>query len=154
MIQTLEPIVRDHPFFYGMDDDDIELIAGCAKNARFDEGRILFQQADAADQFYLIRKGLVALQCMVPHRGLVTVQTVGPDEVLGWSWLFPPHRWRFDARAQQQTLALVFDGKCLRRKCDEDHSLGYEMYKRFTQIVVGRLEATRLQLLDLYGKRA
>jgi CRP-like cAMP-binding protein len=82
------------------------------------------------------------------------VQTVGEGEILGWSWLFAPYRWHFDARAQQPTRALAFDGKCLRGKCDEDHDLGYAIYTRFMRIATDRLQATLLQLLDLYATSA
>jgi len=151
MIQTLEGIVGQHPFFKGMENRHVQLIAGCAKNVRFDEGEIIFREGDPADQFYFIREGLVAVELMIPQRGFTTLQTVGEGEVLGWSWLLAPYRWRFGARTLQPTRALAFDGKCLRGKCEEDHDLGYEMLKRFTNVVTERLEATRLQLLDLYG---
>jgi len=151
MIQTLEGIVGQHPFFKGMEARHVQLIAGCAKNVRFDEGEIIFREGDPADQFYFIREGLVAVELMIPQRGFTTLQTVGEGEVLGWSWLLAPYRWRFGARTLQPTRALAFDGKCLRGKCEEDHDLGYEMLKRFTNVVTERLEATRLQLLDLYG---
>ena len=154
MIHTLEPILREHPFFTGMDDEHIQLLVGCSSNVRFNEGQVIFREGDPADQFYLIREGLVSLQFMVPHRGLTTVNTVGAGEVMGWSWLFPPYRWHFDARAQQPTHALAFDGKCLRQKCEQDHDLGYQVFKRFMQIITERLESTRLQLLDIYGNHA
>ena len=155
MIQhDLEPIIRAHPFFKGLEERHMQLIVGCAKNVRFEEGTPIFHQGDPADNFYLVREGLVALEVMTPHRGPAAVQTVGEGDVLGWSWLFEPYRWHFDARTLQPTRALAFDGKCLRTKCEEDHDLGYEVLKRFTRIVTGRLEATRLQLLDLYGANA
>ena len=150
-LQTLEPIIRQQPFFRGMEDRHIELITGCAKNVRFGEEQLIFREGDSADHFYLVREGLVSVQCLIPHRGLTTVQTVGEGDVLGWSWLFPPHRWHFDARTQNPTHALEFDGKCLRTKCEEDHDLGYELFRRFIRIVGERLEATRMQLLDMYG---
>ena len=154
MIHTLEVVLRQHPFFQGMEDKHVELIAGCARNVRFDEGHVIFREGDPADHFYLIREGLASVQLSIPNRGLTTVQTVGEGDVLGWSWLFPPHRWHFDARTQRPTHALAFDGACLRRKCEEDHDLGYQIFRRFTQIVTERLEVTRLQLLDLYGNHA
>jgi hypothetical protein len=82
------------------------------------------------------------------------VHTAGAGDVLGWSWLFEPYRWHFDARAQRPTRALAFDGKCLRGKCEEDHDLGYEFFQRFTRLAIERLEETRLQLLDLYATSA
>jgi CRP/FNR family cyclic AMP-dependent transcriptional regulator len=154
MVQTLEGIVSQHPFFKGLEERYIQLIAGCAKNVRFEEGVIIFRESDPADQFYFVREGLVAVELLVPQRGFTTLQTVGEGDILGWSWLMPPYRWRFGARALQPTRALAFDGKCLRGKCEEDHDLGYELLKRFTHVVTERLEATRLQLLDLYGAPA
>ena len=150
-IHTLEPIIQATPFFQGMEDRHIELITGCARNVRWAEGETIFHQGDTADHFFLLRSGIVAVQLMVPHRGLTTILTVGEGEILGWSWLFPPYRWHFDARTQQPTYALAFDGKCLRTKCDEDHDLGYDIFKRFMQVLNDRLESTRLQLLDIYG---
>lgn len=154
MIQTLEPLIREHPFFLGLAEPYVRLISECAMNIRFVEGEVLFHQSDPADHFYLIREGLVAVELMIPHRGHTTVLTAGSGEVLGWSWLFPPYRWHFDARALQPTRALAFDGKCLRTKCDEDHDLGYDLFRRFTQMMTTRLESTSLQLMDLYGANA
>jgi len=154
MIHTLEPIVRELPFFQGLEERHIQLVTGCAKNVRFEEGRVLFVEGGDANVFYLIREGLASVEVTVPQRGPTIVQTVGEGDMLGWSWLFPPYRWRFQARTQQPIRALAFDGKCLRAKCDEDHDLGYELLKRFSRVVTERLEATRMQLLDLYGATA
>ena len=154
MLHTLEPLIREHPFFKGLEEQYIHLIVECASNVRLDEGEFLFHQGDPADHFYLIREGLVAVELMIPHQGSTTVLTSGNGEVLGWSWLFPPYRWQFDARALHPTRSLAFDGKCLRKKCDEDHDLGYELLKRFTLIMTQLLESTKLQLMDLYGANA
>jgi len=154
MIQSLESVIRQHPFFRGLEERHIQFIVGCAKNVRFDQNQYIFREGDAADQFYFIREGLVSVELMVPQKGPATVQTVGEGDVLGWSWLAPPYRWHFDARALHKIHALDFDGKCLRAKCEEDHDLGYEILKRFANVVTERLDATRLQLLDLYGAHA
>jgi CRP-like cAMP-binding protein len=151
MIETLEPIIREHPFFKGLDARYIAIIVGCAKNERFEVGEVIAREGDPADRFYLIREGLVAVELMIPNRGFTTLQTIGDGDILGWSWLLPPNRWRFGARTVRPTRALAFDGKCLRAKCEEDHDLGYELLKRFASVTAERLEATRLQLLDLYG---
>ena len=151
MTTTLEPIIRQHPFFEGLEDHHLSIIVGCAKNVKFEEKEMVFQEGDDADWFYLIREGMVAIQIVVPQKGSTTVQTVEEGDVVGWSWLFPPYKWQFDVRALQQTRALAFDAKCLRTKCEEDHDLGYELFRRFSRIVTDRLEATRLQLMDLYG---
>lgn len=134
-----------------MEDQHVQLITGCAKNVRFAEGEFIFRVGQAADYFYLIREGEVAVQFAIPNKGSRTIRTVSDGEVVGWSWLFAPYRWHFDARVRRPTLALAFDGKCLRTKCEEDHDLGYAIYTRFTQLVVDNLQATLLQLLDVYA---
>lgn len=151
MIQSLGRIIEEHPFFQGLEKRHIEFITGCAKNVRFSEGEVIFREGDPADEFYFVRQGLVAVELMVPQRGFTTVQTVGAGDVLGWSWLLPPYQWRFGARTLEETRALAFDAKCLRAKCESDHDLGYELFKRFSHVITERLEATRLQLMDLYG---
>jgi len=148
---TLETILSEHPFLKGLALPHIELIAGCASNVRFNKGDYIFREDEEADRFYLVRHGLIALDMFVPQRGPVTIDTIQEVEVLGWSWLFPPYRWHFDARALQLTRAVAFDGKCLREKCDKDAPLGYDLVKRFSQVFMQRLQSARLQLLDLYG---
>lgn len=150
-MQTLGPLLAEHPFLKGLDPRHLQVIVGCASNVRFDAGQFIFREGEEANQFYIIRHGKVSLEVFAPGRGSITIQTVGEGEVLGWSWLFPPYHWHFDARALELTRAIAFDGKCLRTKCEEDHDLGYELVKRFAHILVERLQATRLQLLDVYG---
>jgi len=153
-MQTLEPILAQHPFFKDLAPRYLQLVVDCATNVRFKAGELLFREGEDANQFYLIRHGKVALQVFVPQRGPITIETIEAGEVLGWSWLFPPYRWHFDAQALELVRAIAFDGQCLRGRCEEDHDLGYALMQRFAQVMVQRLQATRLQLLDLYGVQA
>jgi CRP-like cAMP-binding protein len=150
-MQTLEPLLAQHPFFQDLDPAYHKIIVGCAGNIRFRAGEFLFREGEAANRFYLIRHGRVALQVFIPGRGPTTLVTIEAGEVLGWSWLFPPYRWTFDAQALELVRAVGFDGECLRGKCDADHDLGYALMQRFAQIMVQQLQAARLQLLDLYS---
>ncbi|MCS7308834.1 MAG: cyclic nucleotide-binding domain-containing protein [Armatimonadota bacterium] len=152
-MRTLESILAEHPFFAGLEPRYVQVIAGCASNVVFEEGRIIFREGEEADRFYLIREGRVALEVHAAGIGTLTIQTLDAGDILGWSWLVPPYRWHFDARAIEQTRAIALDGECLRRKCEEDHDLGYELLKRFAEIITQRLQATRLQLLDVYSAR-
>lgn len=147
----LESVVAGLRMFQGLSPAYIELVTGCASNVRMAQGEVLFRQGEKADRFFAIRDGRVAVEIFVPQRGPVTIQTVGQGEVLNWSWLFPPHENQFDARCLTPVRALAFDGACLRGKCEENHDLGYEFMKRFALLIVTRLRATRLQLLDVYG---
>jgi len=150
-MESLEPILRAHPFIEGLDSRFIELITGCASNVRFNAGEFLFHEDEEANQFYIVRQGKVAVEAHAAGMDPIIIQTVGEGEILGWSWLIPPYFWHFDAKAVELTRAIALDGKCLRQKCENDHELGYELLKRFTNIITQRLEATRMQLLDFYG---
>ncbi len=118
---------------------------------RFAAGAYLFREGEDANHFYLVRRGRVALEVSAPQRKPIVVDTVEEGDILGWSWLVPPYRWRFSARAVDTTIAIALDGTCLRAKCEENHDLGYELLKRFALVMVRRLEHTRLQLLDVYS---
>jgi CRP/FNR family transcriptional regulator, cyclic AMP receptor protein len=150
-METLERVIAEHPFFSGLDQEYIKLFVGCASNVRFDEGAYAFREGEEANRFYLIRRGRVALEIFTPKSEPIVVQTLEAGEVLGWSWLVPPYRWRFHARALETTLAIGLDGHCLRIKCDENHDLGYELMKRVASVIQQRLEATLLQVLDVYA---
>jgi len=150
-METIETILRDVPLFRGLELEQLELIAGCGSNVRFGEGELLFRDGDEADTFYVLRHGSVALETFVPARGAVTIETLEAGEVVGWSWLFPPYRWHFDARALSLVRATSFDGACLRGKCESDPALGYALMSRFAQVLIERLQWTRLRLLDVYG---
>ncbi len=150
-METLARLLAEHPFLQDLKPEHIELITGCASNVRFDADQFIFREGDEANQFYIIRHGKVALEIYAPGKGPITIETLEEGDILGWSWLFPPYHWHFDARAVELTRAIALDGKCLRNKCDEDHSLGYELVKRFSRVLVDRLQATRMKLLDLYG---
>ena len=151
-MRTLDALIVESPVFRGLDQEELELIAGCGSNVVFAAGERLFREGDPADTFFLVRHGLVALDQNGPNRADVTVETVGPGEIVGWSWLLEPHRWHFTGRAVELVRAVQFDGVCLRKKCEEDPVLGYDLLTRFAQVLVNRLQATRLQLMDVYGR--
>lgn len=151
-MRTIDALLEDVPAFGGLADEHLELIAGCALNRVFAAGEHLLREGEPATEFFAIRHGTVALETFVPQRGAVTIETLHAGDVLGWSWLVPPHRTVHDARALGVVRTVAFDGACLRAKCDEDAELGYELLKRFTGIIVERLQATRLRLLDVYGQ--
>jgi CRP/FNR family transcriptional regulator, cyclic AMP receptor protein len=150
MTETLKGILAEHTFFKGLEERYLDLLVGCASNVRVDVGEFFFRQGEEANHFYLLRHGLVSVEMFSTGRGPITVQTLGEGDVLGWSWLIPPYRWMFDARATQLTRAIALDGKCLRDKFDKDHDLGYELLNRFVPVIEQRLNAARLQLLNVY----
>ena len=150
-MRRLDEVLQDLPLFAGMAPEQVELIAGCASHTGFEAGEVLVREGDPANTFFVVRRGTVAIDLHSPTRGALTVETVEAGEVIGWSWLFPPYTWHFDARAVTPVRATVFDGACLRGKCDDDPALGYDLMKRFAQVFLDRLQWNRVQLLDVYG---
>jgi CRP-like cAMP-binding protein len=150
-VQTIDALLPQMPAFDGMSAGQLALIAGCASNCVFEDGEYLAREGDPADTFYVIRKGRVALEIHVPQRGAVVIETLHENDLVGWSWLLPPYRTHVDVRATSTTHAIAFDGACLRGKCDADPVLGYDLLRRFAVVIVERLQATRLRLIDVYG---
>ena len=151
-MKSLDNILREHPFLAGMDERHLNLLTGCAANVVFKKNEFLFHAGDPANLFYFIRKGRVVIETYVPEKGPIAIQSRGEGDVTGWSWLVPPYRCHFDTRAVELPRAIVLDGKCLRENMEKDHDLGYALFKRFAVLIAERLEATRIQLLDIYGK--
>jgi CRP/FNR family transcriptional regulator, cyclic AMP receptor protein len=143
-----ELIANPHPFLEGMDRQHLRLLSEWAMRANFAEQEFIFRQGEPANRFYLIQAGSVFITSRVPGRGQVTIQTIGSGEALGWSWLFEPYRWHFDAWADEPTRAVYFQSNVLREQCEQDPNLGYELMIRVSHVVVQRLQATRLKLLQ------
>jgi len=150
-VKGLAEVISGHDLFAHLPVDHLELLAGCASNVAFAQGQQIFLEGGPADAFYLIRQGHVALGMSAPGQGRLLIETLAADDVLGWSWLVPPYHWHFDAEALEPTAAVMFDAACLRGKLASDVRLGYELMSGFLPIIVDRLQATRLRLLDLYG---
>jgi CRP-like cAMP-binding protein len=150
-VQTIEQLLAEAKAFNGMSSEHLELIAGCAQNETFAEGAYLMREGDPANRFYVVRLGRVALEIFVPERGAFTLETVEGGDLVGWSWLTPPFRVHLDARAVGSVHVVAFDAACLRGKADDDPVLGYELMRRFIPVIVERLQATRVRMLDVYG---
>jgi CRP-like cAMP-binding protein len=132
-----------------MSPHQLRLLSDCAMPARFHTDEIIFLQGDPANRFYLIQKGKIALESHVKDKGNSLIQVIGPGDVLGWSWLFPPYFWHFTARALEPVEAIFIYATPLRDECETDHELGYELIKRMAEVMLRRLQATRRQLLGL-----
>jgi CRP-like cAMP-binding protein len=140
----------DHPFLEGLDDDQRRRLAAGARPFQAAAGDYLARQGEPADAFYLLSGGQVALGVQLGERGAVPVQTVGAGEVVGWSWLVPPYRWQFDARALDAVNGVSFDAGWLREPAEADPRVGFYLARRLVGVVAGRLAATRVQQLDIY----
>ena len=138
-----------HPFLAGMKRSQLALLTDCAKLVHFEAGQVIFHEGEQANRFYLIESGRVALESSGQFADPVIVDTVSAGDLLGWSWMFSPHVWHFTARALQPTVAIFFYGTILREYCERDHSLGYELFKRMSAVMMKRLQAARDTMLAI-----
>jgi CRP-like cAMP-binding protein len=142
--------MASHPFLQGLSEAHLEKLAKCCRQVRVTAGELLGREKESARSFYLIQSGRAAIEIHTKDRGNVRIQTLGPGEIVGWSWLVAPHRWQFDARVIDAVQALEFDAPALRQICEQEHEVGYPLLQRLVAVVASRLSATRLQLLDSY----
>lgn len=149
-MKTLESIIAAHPFTRDINPRFLHLLKECAALERYGAQQQIFREGAEADRFYLLHSGRVSLESFVPGKGVVTMQTLGPGEALGWSWLFPPCRWHFTATAVEPVEAVALGTRVLRERMEENHEFGYDIAIRVGRVMLDRLQATRMRLLDLY----
>jgi CRP/FNR family transcriptional regulator, cyclic AMP receptor protein len=148
------PVLAAQPFLRGMRPAQLAELAGLCEHVTLSVRHRLFEEGSQADRFWIIDAGQVTLDASVPGQGRVIVDTLGRSDVIGLSWMLPPHQWRFGAVAAQPTQAFVFDAPAVRAACDSDPVLGYELSRRFSAVIVRRLQATRARLIDACARPA
>jgi len=141
--------VGAHPFLAEMEPHHLDLLASCASMKQFWEGEVIFRAGELANGFYLIENGSVALEDWVSEHGPTMIDTLVAGEPMGWSWIFPPYTWHFSARAIEPTTALFFNADRLHKYCNEDLTLGHELFKRMSQVMVRRLQKSRSKMIEL-----
>ena len=153
--EKLEAQVAAHPFFVGMSAHYIRLLSDCAMDSRFEKDQVIFHAGETANRFYLIESGKVVLESGEHNDGAqVIIDTIGPGDLLGWSWIFPPYIWHFTARAAEPTRSIFFYGTILREDRDKDPTLGYELFKRMSEVMMRRLQRARDQMIAVMRKTA
>ena len=144
-------LLAEQPFLAGLPERQLDTLLRDAMPVTFQANDVIFKEGEPANRFYLLLSGEVVLESRYPQRQggykSWSVEIIGPGDVLGWSWMFPPYRWHFDARAVSPVKAIFFYGTRLRERCEENHELGFDLMRRFAEVTVRRLQATRLSLL-------
>ncbi len=148
----LTDAIAGHPLFKGLAPQYLNLLGEVAMLKEFPADEVIFREGDPANRFYVILDGEVALESSRRDANPIRLQTIGAQDVLGWSWLFPPYYWHFDARALQPTKAVFFYGTWLRENCERDHDFGYELIKRVSAVVIARLQTVRKRVVELESK--
>src|ERR1700757_3595217 len=149
-----EPIatrVALHPFLAGMSRAQLALLTDCAMATHFQKGQTILHEGEFANRFYLIESGKIVLESLDASGKPLVIEPISSGDLLGWSWMFPPYTWQFTARAIEPTAAIFFYGTILREYCEKEHSLGYELLKRMSAVMVKRLQAARETMVDLHA---
>ncbi len=151
-MKTPAQVISDHPFLQGLKAEHLRILIECAKEQAFGPGEILLREGEPANRFYLVEEGRIALEASIPNQSvveMVEIQSLGQGEVLGWSWLFPPFAWHFQARAVEAGKVIAIDAGHLLAACERNHDFGFELMKRVSQILMNRLQASRLRLAKI-----
>jgi CRP-like cAMP-binding protein len=147
--RPLAEVIAAHRFVADLKAEHLKKLVEVAMFKQFEREEMIFREGDPANRFYLICQGKIALESAHHPDGPPLIHLIGEDEVLGWSWLFPPYYWHFSARALEPTAAIFFYGTRLREECEKDSAFGFDLMKRVAAIVIKRLQITRVQLLQL-----
>jgi len=151
-MSTITETLQAIPWFSSLDQPHFEKLVALATEKNWPANHVIFREGEVDDQLHVIVAGQVALEVHIPNRGRVTILTIGPHELFGWSAVVPVvQKKTASARAVHPTQAIAFNGVALRQACEADHDLGYYFFRRMTNVVAGRLSATRMQLLDMYA---
>ena len=151
-VQPLYALIEQQPFFKGLNPGQLQLLAASALEMKFETGATIFEEGSPANRFYLILTGRVELASEMEDRNVIPIQTLGPGDDLGWSWLFPPYYMHFSARALEPTTTIFFYGTRLREQCEQDHELGYQVMKRIAEVATQSLRATQRRLMQYIDK--
>lgn len=149
-IEPMATRVALHPFLAGMKHDQLVYLTDCAMPVQFKKGEVIFREGELANRFYLIETGKVILESNGGMSDPVIIDTIGAGDLLGWSWMFPPYTWHFTARAVEPVTAIFFYGTILREYCERDHSLGYELLKRMSAVMIRRMQSARKKMLAVH----
>ena len=142
--------VKAHPFLRGLNREQLALLTDCALPARFQAGEVIFREGDHAGRFYLVTSGRVVLESGTDGETVV-IETIGGGDLLGWSWMMPPYKWHFTARAIEPTEAIFFASPILREYCERHPPLGFELHKRMSAVMMRRLQAARKRMVAIHA---
>ena len=146
--QSIAEYLSAHDFFSEFSADLLEFLCECSSSHEIKKGQLLFRQGEDADKFYVVRTGLISLQMPAIMGPTLEIQSVGKDQVLGWSWLIAPYKWHFQTKAEEDTELLQFDGTALLARCEQEPKFGYELLKKFAELMSVRLTSASQKMMD------
>ena len=146
--QSTAEYLSSHPFFSELSEELVKYLSECISIREIKKGQILFRPGEPADKFYIVRNGRISIQIPAIMGPILEIQSLGKDRILGWSWLISPYQWRFQAKAEEDTELLEFDGAAILARCEQEPQIGYELLKKFAELMAERLDAARQKMMD------
>ncbi len=146
--QSITEYLLTHDFFSELNKDFLTLLCESVNTLDIKKGQVLFRQGERADKFYIIRNGRISVQIPAIMGPTLEIQALSTDQILGWSWLISPYQWHFQAKAEEDSELLEFDGIILLEQCEKEPKFGYELLKRFAALMSERLDASRQKMMD------
>ena len=144
---------KNHPFFDNMPEAFVRKIESFSRTGTLESNSHVFHEAEDAKQVFLVLSGAIDLELHAPGKDAMIIETIGPGAILGASWLDASSKWQFDARVKERADLFIIDSAPLKKAMSENHELGYLVLQKMSSTLLGRLQATRLRLLNLYGSR-
>lgn len=145
---SIKQYLSEQPFFAGLAPEFIDFLASCAARRDVGKNEVLFRYDTRAEKFHVLCEGRISIEVAAIEGPPLELQELGPGSVLGWSWLIAPYRWSFQARAEEASEVIEFDGRAVLQRCEEDPKFGYELFKRFSSLMSERLAFARRKMMD------
>ncbi|MCK5830371.1 MAG: cyclic nucleotide-binding domain-containing protein [Methylococcales bacterium] len=146
--QSVSSYLSTHYFFSTLSDDIKYLLCKSANTVDIKNGHVLFRHGEHADKFYIVLSGKISIQIPAIMGPTLDIHTLSSDQVLGWSWLISPYQWHFQAKAEENSTLIEFDGSTILQRCEQEPKFGYELLKRFAALMSERLDASRQKMMD------
>ncbi len=146
-VATVLDYTKNHPFSKSLTPEHLEFIADCGQYRDTPRGEAVFVQGDRADKFFVVLEGGVTVEVPALTGPTLEIQSLGPDKILGWSWLIEPYQWDFQARATEDSKLLEFDGRRVLERCESDPAFGYQVLRLFTVLMSERLLSARRTMM-------
>lgn len=146
--QAIKEQLAKQKFFDGLDENYLDFLAENAEIRSLREDEVLFRHGKRADSFYLVTKGRISLEVAAIEGPPLELQGMQAGAIIGWSWLIAPYEWHFQARAEEPSEVIRFDGDAVFQRCEDDADFGYEMLKRFSGLMSERLSFARRKMME------
>lgn len=143
------------PLFLDFNSDQLKKISDIADVIELDPGDTPILEGGQLDYLYILMDGEIKVEVYVPTRGLFETARLGPLDLLGWASMTPVVRQRTGTTTAITHCKLIrIHSKQLTSLCEEDHSIGFYIYRRIANVAARSYLTTRLQFMNIIAEEA